>query len=315
MDLRKVCVILPCHNEEVSLKHTVSQIWNVSKEIEILVVDNASTDKTSEVALNLGLKVVSENKKGKGFAVRKGFSNLDKTAEIIVLVDADDTYDLSNLKSALRLVSEKGYDMAVGTRVQKDIDFQTRSKAFRQGHKVGNYLLSKLSEILHPSGIKDSLSGYRIFSRNFIESFTGNASGFEIEAEINAHTSFMNLSVANFDVGYRGRREGSISKLNTYKDGFKILIMNFKIFRTYRPKLSFSILSLFWLGISLYLMTNPITSYFETGLVPRFPSLIASIGAFTVAVQLWNTGLILDRIKITHLSQCRIAYNSSKKLI
>jgi glycosyltransferase involved in cell wall biosynthesis len=315
MDLKKVCVILPCHNEEVSLKHTVSQIWNVSKEIEILVVDNASTDKTSEVALNLGLKVVSENKKGKGFAVRKGFSNLDKTVEIIVLVDADDTYDLSNLKSALSLVSEKGYDMAVGTRVQKDIDFQIRSKAFRQGHKVGNYLLSKLSEILHPSGIKDSLSGYRIFSRNFIDSFTGNASGFEIEAEINAHTSFMNLTVANFDVAYRGRREGSISKLNTYKDGFKILIMNFKIFRTYRPKLSFSILSLAWLGISLCLMTNPITTYFETGLVPRFPSLIAGIGAFIIAVQLWNTGMILDRIKITHLSQCRVAYNSSKNYI
>ena len=182
MDFRKVCVILPCYNEEVSLKYTVSQIWSVSKKIEILVVDNASTDKTSEVAINLGLKVVKENKKGKGFAVRKGFSTLDKTVEIIVLVDADDTYDLSNLESAILLVSEKGYDMAVGTRVQKDIGTQRRSKAFRQGHKVGNYLLSKLSKILHPSGIKDSLSGYRIFSRNFIESFTGNASGFEIEA-------------------------------------------------------------------------------------------------------------------------------------
>jgi len=309
MDFRTVCVILPCYNEEVSLKYTINQIRKISKRIEILVIDNASTDQTSQIAKKLGTKVVSESRKGKGYAVRKGFNSIGRIVEIVVLVDADDTYDLSDLKTAILLVSEKGYDMVVGTRVKKGVYLYGRGTPFRQGHKIGNYLLSKLNNILHPSEIKDSLSGYRIFSRNFIESFTGSASGFEIEAEINAHASFMDIPIANFDVAYQGRREGSVSKLSTYKDGFKILIMNFKIFRTYRPKLVFSILALIWLCISFYLLSDPIRTYLELALVPRFPSLIAGVGAFIIAIQLWNTGMVLDRIKVAHLNQCKIAYN------
>ena len=175
--------------------------------------------------------------------------------------------------------------------------------------KTGNFVISKLSQILHPSGVVDSLSGFRVLSRNFVESFSGGASGFEIEAELNAHASFMDIPITNFDVAYQGRREGSVSKLSTYKDGFKILIMNFKIFRTYRPKLVFSILALIWLCISFYLLFDPIRTYLELALVPRFPSLIAGVGAFIIAIQLWNTGMVLDRIKVAHLNQCKVAYN------
>jgi len=313
MDFGKVCVILPCYNESSSLKHTVDQIRKVSKKIEILVINNSSTDKTVEVARKLGLKVINENKKGKGFAVRKGFSSLSYRTETVVLVDADDTYDLSGISKAIQLVSDEGYDMAVGNRVQNSKNPIGRGEAFRKGHKLGNYLLSSINNMLHPAGIKDTLSGYRVFSRRFTESFTGGASGFEIEAELNAHASFMKMAVANFDVEYLGRRKGSVSKLNTYSDGLKILVMNFKIFRTYRPKLAYSILAFFWLFVSISLSFNPVKTYLETGSVPRFPSLIAGVGAFIIATQLWNTGMVLDRIKVAHLSICRVAYN--RKLV
>ena len=312
MDFDKVSVILPCYNESVSLPYTVNQIRKVSTKIEILVVNNASTDNTAAVAKKLGLKLVNENLKGKGFAVRKGFSSVSDKTEIVVLVDADDTYNVSNMTTAISLVADEGYDMAVGNRVQIRRNTNGRGDAFRKGHKLGNYLLSNLNNLLHPAGIKDSLSGYRVFSRSFIESFTSGASGFEIEAELNAHASFMKVAVANFDVEYLGRREGSVSKLNTFRDGLKILVMNFKIFRTYRPKIAFSSLAFIWLCISTYLSFSPVKTYFEVGYVPRFPSLIAGVGAFIIAIQLWNTGMVLDRVKIIHLSQCRIAYNNRK---
>jgi glycosyltransferase involved in cell wall biosynthesis len=312
MDLSRVCVILPCYNEAISLEHTVNQIRKISTEIKVLVVNNMSTDETVEVAIKLGLRVVNENIRGKGYAVRKGFTSLEAKTEIIVLVDADDTYDLSKMYEAILLVSESGFDMAVASRMNSKNYLEGRGDVFRVGHKIGNNLFSRLNNILHPAGIIDSLSGFRVFSRNFVNSFSGGASGFEIEAELNAHASIMKMSVANFDVQYVGRRQGSVSKLNTYKDGFRILRMNFKIFRTFRPKLAYTILASFWMLISLSLSASPIKTFFEIGTVPRFPSLIAGVGAFIIAIQLWNTGIILDRIKIVHLSQSRIAYNKQK---
>ena len=126
-------------------------------------------------------------------------------------------------------------------------------------------------------------------SRNFVESFTGGASEFEIEAELNAHAAFVKASVGNIDVDYKGRPIGSESKLRTYRDGYKILSINFKIFRTYRPKIAYSLLAFFWLTLSLILGYKPITEYFNTGLVPRIPSLIAAVGALVVSIQLWNS--------------------------
>jgi len=315
MDLKKVYVILPCFNEELTLPLMIEQIKSISSEIEILVVDNLSTDATFSVASKLGVRVVRENKKGKGYAVKKGFSNLGTDCQVVVLVDGDDTYDLSNLKQAIKLVDEHGYDMVVGTRVTKVNNSDPRSKVFRAGHKTGNYIFSKLSQMLHPSGVIDSLSGFRAFSRNFVESFSGGASEFEIEAELNAHASFIKATVKNIEVAYRGRPAGSVSKLRTYRDGYKILKINFKIFRTYRPRIAYTLLALTWLLISLFLGIEPVKVYFETGLVPKIPSLIASVGAFIVSIQLWNTGMILERVNVAHLSQTRNAYkNWSGKL-
>ena len=310
MDYKKVCIIIPCFNEALTLPLIIKQIRRIDSKIQILVVDNASTDNTSKIAKKLEVNVVPESKKGKGYAVKKGFLNLSADCRIVVLVDGDDTYDLSNLKQAIKLIEEDGYDMVVGTRVKNGNNLDPRSKVFRFGHKAGNYIFSKISQVLHPSGVADSLSGFRILSRNFVESFAGGASEFEIETELNAHASFIKAAVQNIDVAYRGRPIGSVSKLRTYRDGYKILIVNFKIFRTYRPKIAYTLLALTWLLISVFLGIEPVKVYFETGLVPKFPSFIAAVGSFIISIQLWNTGMVLERINVAHLSQSRNAFKN-----
>ena len=313
MNFKKVCVILPCFNESLTLPTVVGQIQKISSDIEILVVDNSSTDDSFNIASKLGVKVVREIKKGKGFAVKRGFLSLSDNCEIVVIVDGDDTYSLANLISAINLVKDYNYDMIVGNRINEADSNENRINVFRRGHRTGNYLFSKLSQLLHPSGVLDSLSGFRVMSRNFVESFTGGASEFEIEAELNAHAAFIKATVGNIDVNYKGRPIGSESKLRTYRDGYKILLINFKIFRTYRPKIAYSLLALFWITLSLSLGYKPITEYFATGLVPRIPSLIAAVGALVVSIQLWNTGMILERVNVAHVSQVRHNYKLGYK--
>jgi glycosyltransferase involved in cell wall biosynthesis len=308
MNFKKVCVILPCFNESLTLPTVVGQIQKISSDIEILVVDNSSTDDSFNIASKLGVKVVREIKRGKGFAVKRGFLSLSDNCEIVVIVDSDDTYALSNLITAINLVKDYNYDMIVGNRVNEADSNENRINVFRRGHRIGNLIFSKLSQLLHPSGVSDSLSGFRVMSRNFVDSFTGGASEFEIEAELNAHAAFIKAAVGNIDVNYKGRPIGSESKLRTYRDGYKILLINFKIFRTYRPKIAYSLLAFFWIILSLSLGYKPITEYFDTGLVPRIPSLIAAVGALVVSIQLWNTGMILERVNVAHLSQVRHNY-------
>jgi glycosyltransferase involved in cell wall biosynthesis len=313
MNFKKVCVILPCFNESLTLPTVVGQILKISSDIEILVVDNSSTDDSFNIASKLGVKVVREIKKGKGFAVKRGFLSLSDNCEIVVIIDSDDTYSLANLIIAINLVKDYNYDMIVGNRINEADSNENRINVFRRGHRTGNLLFSKLSQLLHPSGVLDSLSGFRVMSRNFVESFTGGASEFEIEAELNAHAAFIKAAVGNIDVNYKGRPIGSESKLRTYRDGYKILLINFKIFRTYRPKIAYSLLALFWITLSLSLGHKPITEYFDTGLVPRIPSLIAAVGALVVSIQLWNTGMILERVNVAHVSQARHNYKTGHK--
>ena len=313
MNFKKVCVILPCFNESLTLPTVVGQIQKINSDIEILVVDNSSTDDSFNIASKLGVKVVREIKKGKGFAVKRGFLSLSDNCEIVVIVDGDDTYSLANLISAINLVKDYNYDMIVGNRINEADSNENRINVFRKGHRTGNLLFSKLSQLLHPSGVLDSLSGFRVMSRNFVESFTGGASEFEIEAELNAHAAFIKAAVGNIDVNYKGRPIGSESKLRTYRDGYKILLINFKIFRTYRPKIAYSLLALFWITLSFSLGYKPITEYFDTGLVPRIPSLIAAVGALVVSIQLWNTGMILERVNVAHVSQVRHNYKLGYK--
>jgi len=309
----RIAVILPCFNEEVAIGSTISEVKQCLPTADIYVIDNGSTDSTVEKALAFGVKVILEPQKGKGFAVRRAFSLLCDDYDTFLMVDGDSTYGLENVQEAVNLVSTHGYDMVVGTRVMNDDHSVLRAEHFRLGHKFGNRILSGLFRSLFKLPISDTLSGYRVFSQGFVKSFSGGASGFEIEAELNAHAFLISAAVTELPVTYRGRLDGSTSKLNTYRDGSKIFKSNFKYFRNERPLLAFSLLAAPWALMSFGLVLRAIRDYLKTNLVHNFPSLIAGVGAFIIACNLYVTGMILERIRLQRAAIARYEYNKSKR--
>jgi glycosyltransferase involved in cell wall biosynthesis len=201
-------------------------VKSVIADARILVVNNGSTDRTLEIVQSLGISICREPNRGKGFAVRRAFSRLPIDSTCVFMLDADSTYSVEEFTLARELVINGGYDMVVGNRKIVKGEDSTRDIEFRRGHVIGNWAITKLSSILHPVGILDSLSGWRVMSPQFVRSFTGGASGFEIEAELNAHAYLLKCGVTNIDVKYRGRKSASHSKLKTYRDGIKIVRMN-----------------------------------------------------------------------------------------
>lgn len=305
-----VFVILPALNEEASILETIDQVQKVISNAKILVVDNGSTDRTFEIVKSKGIDICREPKLGKGFAVRRAFSMMPADSCCVFMLDADSTYSVEEFGYARDLVSNWGYDMVVGNRRVIRSEDQPRKIEYRRGHVIGNWAITKLSSMLHPVGILDSLSGWRVMSPRFVRSFTGGASGFEIEAELNAHAYLLKCGVTNIDVKYRGRKSDSHSKLKTYRDGVKIVRMNLKIFRSNRPLLAFSLISTPWLGFSFFSIGRAIEGYVRTGLVLQFPSLIAGVGTFLVGVLLVISGIVLERLKEIRTAISRHAYTS-----
>ena len=308
----KVVAIIPCLNEELSIANTIRSIRSANNKLEIIVVDNGSTDNTVLIAKKSGARVLREPKKGKGFAVRRAFANLPKEAEIVFIVDGDDTYGIENLGKAIKLVLVDGYDMVVGARKTVNSNDSTRKSEFRIGHSFGNLILSYVFRKLFRIDIADTLSGWRVLSRSFVDSFPGGDSAFEIEAELNAHAFTLSVAVCEVPVDYIGRLDGSNSKLRTYRDGWLILRRNFRLYKSERPMLAYSLLSTPWILISAILLIRVLNTYFETGLVPQFPSLIAAVGGFIVSCNLWVTGMILERVRLQRVALARFAYSRSK---
>lgn len=310
-DYRELLVILPALNEELAIPPTLKKITECCPGAEVVVIDNGSIDNTASVAESLGAKVLIEPQKGKGFAVRRGFASIKKEHKFVFMVDADDTYGLENIDKALELVDKYGYDMVVGTRVESEKVEPGRKVSYKKGHTFGNGLLTLIAKKLHKVEIQDSLSGWRMMSSNFVRSFPGGASGFEIEAELNAHVFLLSAAVTNVEISYRGRDVNSHSKLKTYSDGFKILRMNFALFRDNRPQMAFTLFSIPWCAASLALIARAWIGYLNTGLVEQFPSLIAGIGSLIVAGLLLTSGVILQRIKLTRSNILRFEYQKN----
>jgi len=304
----RLLVILPALNEEPSILSTINAIKKVAPQANIVVIDNGSTDRTIQIAESIGVSVFREPQPGKGFAIRKGFLLVDDKYDFVFMVDADDTYGVENLSRALDLIQDYGFDMVVGKRVGKKELGTIRKETYKKGHNIGNIALTAVARLLHKVEIEDSLSGWRVMSRPFVKSFSGGATGFEIEAELNAHAYVLSSAVANIDVTYQGRKFDSHSKLNTYRDGFKILKINLALFRDNRPQYAFALFSLPWLLSSIFLIGRAWVGYINTGLVNQFPSLIAGIGSLTVAGLLLTSGLVLQRIKLTRVALIRFEY-------
>lgn len=300
----KIALIIPCLNEEVTIAKVINDFREQFSSIDIYVIDNGSTDKTAEIAGQEGAVVLHESRKGKGHAVRRAFGKID--ADIYIMVDGDDTYDANaSIEMVARLIDEQ-LDMVVGIR-KHDND-----KAYRAGHELGNHLFNKLFQILFGNQFTDIFSGYRVFSYEFVKSFPARSGGFEIETELSVHSANLHLATCEMETYYKERPEGSDSKLNTYIDGLRILRKMVGLLRQNKPMFFYGMFSVLALIAALLLGAPVILTYLETGLVPRFPSLIVSIGGLIISLLIFMTGVILQTMLSFQAENRHLAYLAVK---
>lgn len=284
----KIAVLIPCYNEEQTIAKVVTDVKNALPEAVVYVYNNNSTDGTVEQAVSAGAEVRQEYKQGKGNVIRRMFREID--AECYLMIDGDDTYPLDCAREMVDRVLEHNADMVVGDRLSST--YFTENK--RPFHNFGNSLMRTGINRLFHSDIKDIMTGYRAFSYEFVKTFPVFSKGFEIETEMTIHAVNYNMQVENVVVEYRDRPEGSISKLNTYSDGMKVIHKMLQLYKNYKPMHFFGALCAVLILAALVLMIPIINEYIRTGLVPRFPTLIVSCFIALAGIQAFFSGMILQ---------------------
>ena len=291
---KKIAVLIPCYNEAKTIKKVVEDYKKALPEADIYVYDNNSSDHTDEIAKKAGAIVKYEYRQGKGNVIRSMFKDID--ADCYLMIDGDDTYPAENAKEMCDLILEKKADMVIGDRLSST--YFTENK--RPFHNFGNRLVRGLINFLFESDVRDIMTGYRAFSYEFVKTFPVLSKGFEIETEMTIHALDKNFLLKEVKVGYRDRPAGSVSKLNTYRDGFRVLKTIGRLFKEYKPTIFFSLLSLLFLIISFAFGIPVFAEYFKTGLVPRYPTLIFSGFMLMIAIILFACGLILEVVVKKH---------------
>lgn len=286
----ETAVLIPCYNEAKTIKKVINDYQRVLPDAVIYVYDNNSTDKTAEIARAAGAVVRHEYHQGKGNVIRRMFREID--ARSYIMVDGDDTYPAECAPEMIRKVLEKNVDMVVGDRLSSTY-FQENKRPF---HNFGNTLVRKTINTLFKSDIKDVMTGYRAFSYMFVKSFPVLSKGFEIETEMSIHAVDKNLLVENYVITYRDRPEGSISKLNTYSDGFKVIKTMIKLYKNYKPFGFFAIIAALLMILSVAFFIPVFVEYLKTGLVLKFPTLIVCGFVALAALISWFSGIILSTI-------------------
>lgn len=286
----KIAVLIPCYNEEQTIGKVIKDAKAALPEAVIYVYNNNSKDRTEENAKAAGAVVRNEYKQGKGNVIRRMFREIN--AECYLMIDGDDTYDLSTAREMTDLVLKHNADMVVGDRLSST--YFTENK--RPFHNFGNSLMRWAINSLFKSDIRDIMTGYRAFSFEFVKTFPVFSKGFEIETEMTIHAVNYNMQVENVVVTYRDRPDGSVSKLNTFSDGMKVIRKMFTLYKNYRPFNFFGLIALVLALVAVGLMVPIVIEYFETGLVPRFPTLIASGFIGIAGVQSFFTGFMLSVI-------------------
>src|SRR6516162_6279350 len=281
---KRIAVLVPCFNEEAAVASVVTGFRKALPQATIYVYDNNSTDRTAEVARAAGAQVRRELHQGKGHVVRRMFADVD--ADVYLLVDGDATYDAPSAPRMIEKLVNDHLDMVVGLRVDQE------HAAWRRGHRIGNRMLTGFLSSVFGQAFKDILSGYRVFSRRFVKSFPVLSDGFEIETELNVHALELAMPVAEVETPYYARPEGSFSKLNTYRDGFRILGTILKLYRSEKPLRFFSVIGVFLALVSIGLAIPIVITYLEVGLVPRLPTAVLSMGLMIVAVLSVSSGLV-----------------------
>lgn len=284
----RVAVIIPCYNEAVAIGQTVAEFRAALPTASIYVYDNNSQDDTAAVAAAAGAIVRHERQQGKGAVVRRMFADVE--ADVYVMADGDATYDASASPGMVRLLLDDQLDMVAGAR---ESEVQA---AYRRGHRFGNAMLTGLLANMFGRSFNDILTGYRVFSRRFVKSFPVLSAGFEIETEITVHALELAMPTAEVTTRYAARPEGSVSKLNTYGDGWRILMTMVSLYRSERPVIFFGIIALAFSLTGLLLGVPLILTYLETGLVPRLPTAILATGLMILASLSLFAGLILDTV-------------------
>ena len=296
----RIAVLVPCRNEGITVAEVVRAFKGALPQAIVYVYDNNSTDGTSQVAQRAGAIVRTERQQGKGNVVRRMFADID--AGVYVLVDGDDTYEAAAAPRLIeRLVADR-LDMITGVR------HEVAKAAYRPGHRFGNWLLTSLVRWTFSAHVADMLSGYRVLSRRFVKSFPTQATGFGIETEMTVHGLEMLMPVAEMETAYKERPAGSVSKLNTFRDGFRILFLILTLAKEERPLLFFGLIALVLALVSIGLSIPIFVTYFETGLVPRFPTAILATGLMILAVLSFFSGLILDTVTRGRWETKRLAY-------
>ena len=288
----KIAVLIPCYNEAKTIEKVVKDFKRVLPDARIYVYDNNSTDGTAALAQASGAVVRHEYRQGKGNVIRRMFRDID--AMCYIMADGDDTYPAESAAEMAEMVLSGNADMVVGDRLSSTY-FNENKRPF---HNFGNTLVRRSINLLFGSEIKDIMTGYRAFSYQFVKTFPVLSQGFEIETEMTIHAVYNNMQVENSVITYRDRPEGSVSKLNTYSDGIKVLKTILRMFRQYRPFAFFGILALLLAALAGIFFVPVMIEFLNTGLVPKIPTLIVCAFAVLAAIQSLFTGLILKNLEM-----------------
>lgn len=287
---QKIAILIPCYNEAKTIEKVVKDYRKALPMADIYVYDNNSTDGTDKIARKAGAIVRYEYRQGKGNVIRTMFRDID--ADCYLMIDGDDTYPAESAVEMCELVLSGRADMVIGDRLSSTYFVENK----RLFHNFGNKIVRFSINFLFKNKVKDIMTGYRAFSYEFVKGFPVLSKGFEIETEMTIHAVDKNFKIVEVPVTYRDRPRGSVSKLNTYSDGIKVLNTIAVLFKEYKPFYFFGLISLLLLLLSLIFGVPVIIEFFETGLVPRFPTLIVSGVFLTLAFLFWITGIILDVI-------------------
>ena len=289
----RIAVLVPCYNEELTVGGVVRGFRDALPEASIYVYDNNSTDATRARAQEAGAVVRVERRQGKGHVVRRMFADID--ADLYLLVDGDDTYDASVAPAVVEQITSAGLDFVNVARVS------AATEAYRPGHRLGNRVLTQIVRSIFGRESSDMLSGYKGLSRRFVKSFPAMSSGFETETELTVHALELRMPMGELSAPYKERPSGSASKLRTFRDGMRILWLISRLVKDERPLPFFGAMGVTLVGLGVILGIPVVTTFFDTGLVPRLPTAVLSVGLVVLGWLSIFAGIIIDIVaKMRH---------------
>lgn len=306
--MSKIAVLIPCYNEEITIKKVIKDFKKELPEADIYVYNNNSKDKTEEIAKASGAIVVNEYKQGKGHVIRSMFRDIE--ADVYIMIDGDDTYPASEVHPLIKIIEEGKADMVIGDRLSNGTYGKENKRNF---HDFGNSLVKNTINFIFKSELNDIMTGYRVFNRDFVKNIPVLSPGFEIETEMTFHALDRNYKIVEVPITYKDRPEGSESKLNTFTDGFKVIKTILKMFKNYKPFAFFSIVSILLIIISIIIGIPIIIDFVKTGLVPKIPTALISTTIMICAGLSFIVGLILDTLVTQHKENLEILRTINKK--